>query len=69
MVTISAKDGYRVAYSFSEIFNRNDQSEVLLINRDEDQQGGKFSIFPAADFFSDRAVKAINGIYMDFINE
>ena len=69
IVTISAKDGYRAAYSFSEIFNRNDQAEILLINRDEDRQGGKFSIFPAADFFSDRAVKAINEIYVDFIDE
>lgn len=47
----------------------NNQAEILLINRDEDQQGGKFSIFPAADFFSDRAVKAINEIYVDFIDE
>lgn len=69
MITISAIDGYRAAFSFSELFNRNDQAEMLLIDRQDDLKGGKFSIFPAADFFSDRAIKAINGIYFDIIEE
>ena len=69
MITISAIDGYRVAFSFSEMFNRNDQAEVLLINRGGNQTNGKFSIFPAADFFSDRAIKAIDGIYFDIIDD
>jgi len=60
---ISSADGYRVTYSFSEIFNRNDQAETLLIYRGKDDDGGKFSLFPAADFFSDRAIKAVSGIY------
>ena len=69
IITITAIDGYRVAFSFSEVFNRNDQAEVLLIDRQQDQKGGMFSLFPAADFFSDRAIKAINGIYIDIIEE
>ncbi len=56
-------DGYRIAMSCSELFNRNDQAEFLLIDRGSDQDGGRFSIFPAADFFSDRAVKAVSIIH------
>jgi hypothetical protein len=53
-------DGYRIAMSCSELFNRNDQVEFLLIDRGEAQDGGRFTIFPAADFFSDRALKAVS---------
>jgi len=56
-------DGYRVAMSCSEVFNRNDQTEFLLIDRGDDQDGGRFAIFPAPDFFSDRAVKAVNSVH------
>jgi hypothetical protein len=59
---IAAADGYRSVYTFSEIFNRNDQAEVLLIEEQGNQDGGAFRIFPASDFFSDRAVKAISEI-------
>ncbi len=55
-------DGYRVVMSFSELFNRNDQSEFLLIQDKNDKDGGAFRIFPAADFFSDRAVKSVSEI-------
>jgi hypothetical protein len=56
-------DGYRIALSCSELFNRNDQAEFLLIDRGEGQDGGRFTIFPAADFFSDRALKAVSTIH------
>ena len=59
----AAIDGYRVAMSCSELFNRNDQAEFLLIDRGEGQDGGRFAIFPAADFFSDRALKAVSAIH------
>jgi hypothetical protein len=62
MVVLVGRDGYRSAYSFSEIMNRNDQSEVLLVPCEEEKDGGKFRIFPACDFFSDRAVKALTEI-------
>ncbi|MBU2651240.1 MAG: hypothetical protein KKA81_09925 [Bacteroidetes bacterium] len=63
LFTITALDGYRVAFTYSEVMNRNDQSEVLICADQEMHNGGKFRIFPAGDFFSDRAVKAVNGIY------
>ncbi len=56
-------DGYRSVFSYSEIMNRNDQSEVLLVPcRQDEKDGGKFRLFSGADFFSDRAVKAISEI-------
>ncbi len=69
ILVISAVDGYRGVFTFSEIFNRNDQSEILLIpdptNVDD---GGAFRIFPSCDFFSDRAIKAVNAIYFKTCN-
>jgi len=62
-LVISAADGYHITMTFSELFNRNDQCDFLLIDGGEDSDGGRFLIYPAADFFSDRAVKAITDIY------
>jgi hypothetical protein len=62
MVILVGKDGYRSAFSYSEIMNRNDQAEVLLVPCEEEKDGGKFRIFPSCDFFSDRAVKALSEI-------
>ena len=64
MIVIAAEDGYRSTFTFSEIMNRNDQSEVLMIYDPDDKDGGAFKLFPAADFFSDRAVKSVNSIYI-----
>jgi hypothetical protein len=64
---VAAADGYRVVYSYSELVNRNDQAEFLLTKDHDKQDGGAFRIFPAADFFSDRAVKAVSEIYFEEI--
>ncbi len=61
---ISAVDGYRITVSYSELFNRNDNSEFLLIDEGENSIGGRFRIYPSPDFFSDRAVKAVNKIIL-----
>ncbi|MBN1252673.1 MAG: hypothetical protein JXR51_13820 [Bacteroidales bacterium] len=60
---IAADDGYRGVYTYSELCNRNDQAEVLLICKPELKDNGIFKVFPSCDFFSDRAIKGINGIY------
>lgn len=65
LITIVGLDGYRVVYSFSEVMNRNDQAEVLVVPLDAGVDGGKYRIFPSCDFFSDRAVKAISEIYVE----
>jgi hypothetical protein len=64
MFCLAAKDGYRCAVSYSELFNRNDQQEFLLIKTEPDEDGGLFRVFAAADFFSDRAIKSLTEIYL-----
>ncbi len=62
IIAVIAKDGFRCVYTFSELFNRNDYAEVLLIDKKTDKKYGAFSLFPAQDYFSDRAIKAISEI-------
>ena len=64
MLCLVGKDGYRCAASYSEMFNRNDQQEFLLIQTKPEEDGGLFRIFPAADFFSDRAIKSLSEIHL-----
>lgn len=66
-IGVAAEDGYRVVYTISELFNRNDQQEILLIESPGDKDGGVFKLFPACDFFSDRAVKAMKTIHFETI--
>ncbi len=66
IMCISAEDGYRSAFSYSEIFNRNDQQEFLLIEIEPGEDGGLFRVFPAGDFFSDRAIKSVSEIHLGY---
>ncbi len=63
LLCVVAADGYRMAVTWSELFNRNDQQEMLLIEDTNGEDGGRFRFFPACDFFSDRAIKSVKGIY------
>jgi len=65
VVVIVGADGYRCVYTFSELMNRNDQAEVMLICNPTLTDEGIFKVFPACDFFSDRAVKAIATIFIE----
>ncbi|MBD3422701.1 MAG: hypothetical protein GF398_21515 [Chitinivibrionales bacterium] len=60
---VAAADGYRGVFTYSEIANRNDQSETLLVTTRKGEHEGRFKLYPAGDFFSDRAIKAVTGIY------
>ena len=64
MVCLVGKDGYRCAISYSELFNRNDQEEFLLIRSNPGEDGGLFRVFAACDFFSDRAIKSLSEIHL-----
>jgi hypothetical protein len=57
------KDGYRMTVSFSELFNRNDQQEFLLVTSAPGEDGGLFRLFPGCDFFSDRAIKSLSEVH------
>jgi hypothetical protein len=59
MVVVVGLDGYRAAYTLSEIVNRNDQQEILMYSKDKKENNGHFLVFPSCDFFSDRAIKAV----------
>ncbi|MBE0675710.1 MAG: hypothetical protein IH591_13700 [Bacteroidales bacterium] len=63
LLCVVAADGYRMSVSWSELFNRNDQQEMLLIEDADGEDGGRFRFFPACDFFSDRAIKSVKCIY------
>jgi hypothetical protein len=63
ILCMAGKDGYRCAVSYSELFNRNDQQEFLLVKSDIDEDGGLYRVFAAADFFSDRAIKSVTEIH------
>ena len=62
IVVVSAKDGYRAVFSFTEIFDRNDNQDFLLVDQSNSTKDGRFSLFAAPDFFVDRNVKAIEKI-------
>ncbi len=66
IMCVASVDGYRCAVSYSELFNRNDQQEFLLVQTDKEEDGGFFRLFPAGDFFSDRAVKSISEIHLGY---
>lgn len=66
ILCFAGKDGYRCAVSYSELFNRNDQQEFLLVKTNKEEDGGLFRTFPAADFFSDRAIKALSEIHLGY---
>lgn len=61
-LVIAGKDGYHAVYSLSEIMNRNDQAEFLVTASEKDADGGAFMVYPAVDFFSDRAIKSVESI-------
>ena len=67
LICIAGKDGYRSAVSYSELFNRNDQQEFMLVKTGVLEDGGLFRIFAAADFFSDRAIKSVSEIHLNII--
>ncbi len=61
MLITAGLDGYRGVFTVSEVFNRNDQAELLLVKQNE-KGVGAFQLFPAMDFFSDRAIKVLSDI-------
>lgn len=58
----SAKDGYRVVLSASEILNRNDNQDFLLVDRKGSLEDGRYLLFEPGDFFADRDVRSVEKI-------
>jgi hypothetical protein len=59
LVVVAGLDGYRAAYTLSEVVNRNDQQEILLYTKEKGENNGHLLVFPSCDYFSDRAIKAV----------
>lgn len=73
LVCIEGVDGYRASFSLSELINRNDQRDPLLMfgmskgkandkNKDKDKGHETFSIYAGCDMFADRSIKGLNKI-------
>jgi hypothetical protein len=62
IAVVSAKDGYRVVLSASEILNRNDNQDFILVDRKGSAEDGRYLLFEAGDFFADRDVRSVEKI-------
>jgi hypothetical protein len=62
LVVASAKDGYRVAFSASEIMNRNDNHDYLLNDLKDNPTGGRYTLVVPPDYFADRDVRSVDKI-------
>ncbi|MDD3741425.1 MAG: hypothetical protein PHH30_09300 [Bacteroidales bacterium] len=65
LIIIVADDGYRNVYTWSEICNRNDQADILLLCDPNATDKGIFRLYPSCDFFSDRAIKGVDRIIIE----
>ena len=59
LAVVSAKDGYRASFSLDEILNRNDNEDLLVVDKGLEEAYGRFALFAPADFFVDRNVRSI----------
>jgi len=66
---LTAVDGYRITLSFSEVFNRNDYRDFLLIDEGKGKEGGRFRLFPAPDFSQIEPSKRSMLSIFEFVNK
>ena len=72
MLSVEGLDGYRTAVSFSEVMNRNDQREIILMYAgDQLEEKGRegFSTYAGCDMMVDRAIKGLSKIRMIYAGE
>ena len=62
VVVASARDGYKVAFSASEIMNRNDNHDYLLNDLKDDKKAGRYTLVVTSDYFADRDVRSVDKI-------
>jgi hypothetical protein len=62
IIVASAKDGYRVVLSASEILNRNDNQDIILVDKKGSPEDGRYLLFEPGDFFADRDVRGVEKI-------
>jgi hypothetical protein len=64
LVCFAGADGYRVIYSFSELFNRVDQVTPILAISGDLNDWSYYRIFSPSEFYADRSAKALAEIYL-----
>lgn len=64
LVCFAGLDGYRVIYSYSELFNRVDQVKPILAIPDKYSESGYFRIYHPSSFYADMSAKALAEIYL-----
>ena len=72
MFSVEGLDGYRAAVSFSELMNRNDYAEMILMYAgDKSGEKGRegFSIYAGNDMLVDRAIKGLSKIRLFYVEE
>jgi len=72
MFSVEGLDGYRAAVSFSELMNRNDGAEMILMYAgDKSGEKGRegFSTYAGCDMMVDRAIKGLSRIRLFHIEE
>ncbi len=63
LICIEGVDGYRASFSLSELMNRNDQQEPLLMfGASKDKGYETFSFYAGCDMFADRSIKGVSKI-------
>ena len=64
LVCFSGLDGYRVIYSYSELFNRVDQVQAILATENKSGESGYFRIYHPDCFYGDMSVKCLAEIFL-----
>ena len=63
LICVEAVDGYRASFSLSELINRVDGAEPLLMYGESGEKGREsFSVYADNDMFADRSIKGVNKI-------
>jgi len=63
LAVVSAEDSYRASFSLSEIINRNDSEDFLIVDKGLEEEGyNRYALFAPSDFFEDRNVRSVNKI-------
>lgn len=64
LVCFAGLDGYRVVFSYSELFNRVDQVKPILAKPDKYSESGYFRVYHPNSFYADMSAKALAEIYL-----
>lgn len=65
LITVKSADESLILFSFSEVFNRNDQQDLYITQPEQKTQMESGVLFPTGDFTTARMVKNVSSITLD----